>query len=126
MNKNKAPITYPSNSITPTIITTNMNQPHQVPTQNQQQESQQHHGEPSKSSNNQSQPPNLPEFFMYPENIINEGVNACSRSILGKIITDKSIHISSIQNGLESIWGSPQGLKVQEIEGKILQFFMDK
>jgi hypothetical protein len=27
---------------------------------------------------------------------------------------------------LDSIWGAPQGLKVQEIEGKILQFFMDK
>jgi hypothetical protein len=27
--------------------------------------------------------------------------------------------------GLESIWGSPAGLKIQEHEGKILQFFMD-
>jgi hypothetical protein len=131
MNKNKAPITYPSNSITPTITINTMNQPqnqpHQIPTQNQpQQEKQKQCGESSNSFNHQTHQQNLPEFFVYPENIINEGVNACSRSILGKIITYKSIHISSIQNGLESIWGSPQGLKVQEIEGRILQFFMDK
>ncbi|MCH93704.1 DUF4283 domain protein, partial [Trifolium medium] len=67
-----------------------------------------------------------PGFFVYPETVINEGINACKKSLLGKIITDKSIHVSSIQNGLESIWGSPQGLKIQEIEGGILQFFMQK
>jgi hypothetical protein len=65
-------------------------------------------------------------FFVYPENIIDEGVNACKKSILGKIITEKPIHVSSIQNGLENIWGSPQGLKIQEIEKGILQFFTNK
>jgi hypothetical protein len=65
-------------------------------------------------------------FFVYPENIINEGINACKKGHLGKIITEKPIHVSSIQNGLESIWGSPQGLKIQEIEGGILQFFTTK
>jgi hypothetical protein len=57
--------------------------------------------------------------------IINEGVSACKKSLLGKIITSKSIHVSSIQMGLENIRGSPLGLKIQEIEGNILQFFMD-
>jgi hypothetical protein len=28
--------------------------------------------------------------------------------------------------GLDNIWGTPSGFKVQEIEGKILQFFMDE
>ncbi|CAJ2642331.1 unnamed protein product [Trifolium pratense] len=63
-------------------------------------------------------------FSYYPDSIIEDGVKACQSSILGKIITDKHIHVSSIQNGLESIWGSPPGLKIQEIEGKILQFFI--
>jgi hypothetical protein len=65
-------------------------------------------------------------FFVYPEKIINNGVNACQRSNLGKIITEKPIHISSIQRGLEQIWGTPAGLKIQEIEGGILQCFMDR
>jgi hypothetical protein len=58
--------------------------------------------------------------------VIEEGVKACQGSILGKIITEKPIHVSSIQNGLDNIWGSPEGLKIQEIEGKILQFYMNK
>jgi hypothetical protein len=65
-------------------------------------------------------------FFVYPEKIINEGLSACQNSILGKIITEKPIHVNSIQNGLDSIWGAPNGLKIQEIEKGILQFFVSK
>ncbi|GAU36081.1 hypothetical protein TSUD_320470 [Trifolium subterraneum] len=68
---------------------------------------------------------NIPRSFLYAESIIHEGINTCKRSIIGKIITDKPIHISSIQNGLESIWGSPVGLKIQELEGKIIQFYIN-
>jgi hypothetical protein len=41
-------------------------------------------------------------------------------------LTDKSIHVNSIQNRLDSIWGAPAGLKIQELGGRILQFFMTK
>jgi hypothetical protein len=74
----------------------------------------------------QQDPRKRPGFFVYPEKVINNGVNACQRSVLGRIITEKTIHTSSIQNGLESIWGSPIGLRIQEIDGGILQFFMDR
>ncbi|PNY08539.1 ribonuclease H [Trifolium pratense] len=81
------------------------------------------------SSNARNQTPlqsNIPRSFLYSDNVIHEGLSACNHSIIGKIITAKPIHISSIQNGLESIWGSPPGLKVQELGGKILQFFMNE
>jgi hypothetical protein len=90
------------------------------------QEKHQYRGESSQPNNQDTQQQKLPEFFVYPKGIIEEGVTACARSIIGKIITNKFIHVSSIQNGLESIWGSPPGLKVQEIEGKLLQFCMDR
>jgi hypothetical protein len=83
--------------------------------------------------NNSSSPdpqPQTPQpasnFFVYSETIIHEGVQACSRSLLGRFITDKPIHIHSIQTGLSNIWGNPAGLQIQEIEGQIIQFFMDK
>ncbi|WJX27831.1 hypothetical protein P8452_16612 [Trifolium repens] len=79
----------------------------------------------SPESSTANQDPKIPAFSFYPEQVIEEGVRACQSSILGKIITDKSIHVGSIQNGLDSIWGSPAGLKIQEIEGKILQFYMN-
>jgi hypothetical protein len=103
-----------------------MNQLQQNSYQQDPQENHQNRGESSQTNNQENQQQKLPEFFVYPEGIIEEGVTACNRSIIGKIITNKSIHVSSIQNGLESIWGSPPGLKVQEIEGKLLQFFMDR
>jgi hypothetical protein len=127
MQITKNQINQPKNSTNSQLIINTMNQVHQDHTQTQIPSEQHYHtGESSNANNQNTQPQTPPQFFVYPENIIKEGVSACSRSILGRIITDKTIHSSSIQNGLESIWGSPQGLKVQEIEGKILQFFMDK
>jgi hypothetical protein len=41
-------------------------------------------------------------YFVYPENIINGGVNACKKIIIGKITTEEPIHVSSIQNSLEN------------------------
>ncbi|MCH84338.1 zinc CCHC-type-like protein [Trifolium medium] len=81
--------------------------------------------ESSNTRNAPSSKPNIPRSFLYSDTIINEGINACKRSIIGKIITDKPIHVSSIQNGLENIWGAPPGLKIQVLEGKLLQFFMN-
>jgi hypothetical protein len=82
---------------------------------------------PESSSARNSNPhhQNLPRSFLYDDSTVNEGVNICQCSIIGKIITDKPIHVKSIQNGLESIWGSPPGLKIQALEGKLLQFFVN-
>ncbi|MCH82220.1 hypothetical protein A2U01_0003021 [Trifolium medium] len=87
------------------------------------------HEDIPESSNARNQNPpqsNIPRSFLYSDNVIHEGLPACTHSIIGKIITAKPIHVGSIQNGLESIWGAPPGLKVQELGGKILQFFMNE
>jgi hypothetical protein len=81
---------------------------------------------PTEQKQQEPTPSRKPSFFVYPEKSIHEGINACQNSILGKIITEKPIHISSIQNGLDNIWGSPEGLNIQEIEKGIIQFFMSK
>jgi hypothetical protein len=79
----------------------------------------------SSTARNHTPPPNfIPRSYLYLESVINEGIQACNISIIGKIITDKPIHVNSIQNGLENIWGAPAGLKIQELGGKILQFFL--
>jgi hypothetical protein len=118
----------PSNTFTTHLIIPSSHHQNTQPNQTQKETPTYQYANGESSNTNQQDLPSqkLPEFFVYPEGIIEEGVSSCTRSIIGKIITDKSIHVSSIQNGLESIWGAPQGLKVQEIEGKLLQFFMDK
>jgi hypothetical protein len=133
MQNSQKTIITPSNPFTTNLTINTLNQFQQIPNHQKQQtphqESQgrsQFMGESSNTSQQNTQQSKLPEFFVYPEGIVKEGVEACNRSIIGKIITGKSIHVNSIQNGLESIWGAPSGLKVQEIEGKLLQFFIDK
>ncbi|MCI15385.1 DUF4283 domain protein, partial [Trifolium medium] len=115
-----------------TSITTPQNKTLTINTQNHQDNTQHnsHHTyyteipESSTARNNPPPQSNIPRSFLYSDTVINEGLNACKRSIIGKIITDKHVHVNSIQNGLESIWGSPPGLKIQVLEGKLLQFFM--
>jgi hypothetical protein len=92
----------------------------------QRQSEQQTHSPQQNKDQQEPSPSRKPSFFVYPEKSIHEGINACQNSILGKIITEKPIHISSIQNGLDNIWGSPEGLNIQEIEKGIIQFFMSK
>jgi hypothetical protein len=110
-------ILQPSNSFATHLIIPSSHHQNTQPNQKQKETPtyQYVNGESSNTNQNQQDLPSqkLPEFFVYPEGIIEEGVSSCTRSIIGKIITDKSIHVSSIQNGLESIWGAPQGLKVQ-------------
>jgi hypothetical protein len=74
-----------------------MNEPTQPRQKNHNESEQQYHDKDLQD------PTKRPGFFVYPEKIINNGVNACQRSILGRIITEKTIHTNSIQNGLESI-----------------------
>jgi hypothetical protein len=58
----------------------------------------------SSSTRNQNHTQNsIPRSFLYSDQEINEGLSACNNSFLGKIITDKPIYASSIQNRLESI-----------------------
>jgi hypothetical protein len=46
-------------------------------------------GESSNTNKQETKNQELPEFFVYPEGIIEEGVSSCTRSVIGKIITDK-------------------------------------
>ncbi|KAK2374338.1 hypothetical protein QL285_075310 [Trifolium repens] len=71
--------------------------------------------EPPQSKSQPTPNPRIPRSFLYSEVDIQDGIQACSQSVIGKIITDKHIHVNSTQNGLESIWGAPQGLKIQEV-----------
>ncbi|KAJ1375649.1 Zinc finger, CCHC-type [Sesbania bispinosa] len=79
-----------------------------MPTDNRQQE------------NNTSNPPS---FIIYDEEDVVEGVELCSKSLIGKIITQKPIHLNSVQSALEGIWCNPVGFRMEEIFPKTFQFF---
>ncbi|KAJ1396138.1 ribonuclease H [Sesbania bispinosa] len=52
----------------------------------------------------QGDSPDTPEedtpLIIYDDEDINEAIHACSRSLVGRIITEKPIHTNSLQNAL--------------------------
>jgi hypothetical protein len=69
---------------------------------------------------------NSDPFFYYQESDVQENINKCKHSLIGKLLSEKIITTQTIFNTLSGIWGNPTGLKVNELEGKILQIQLDK
>lgn len=65
-------------------------------------------------------------FFYYQDDHVQESIDLCNNSVLGKILADKHIPSQVLFNSLAGIWGNPAGFKINELENKILQFKMDK
>jgi hypothetical protein len=65
-------------------------------------------------------------FFYYQEAHVQDSINQCKNSILGKVLSEKPISIQVLHNSLSGIWCNPSGFKISELEGKILQIRMDK
>jgi hypothetical protein len=56
-------------------------------------------------------------FACTKEEHIQEGVNLCTNSLIGKILSNKPILKSILQHSLQGIWGNPAGFTINEIEG---------
>lgn len=65
-------------------------------------------------------------FFYYQDSHVQDSLNQCKISIIGKILSNKPISNQVLHNTLTGIWSNPMGFKIAEIEGRILQFKMDK
>ncbi|KAJ1399474.1 Zinc knuckle CX2CX4HX4C [Sesbania bispinosa] len=77
-------------------------------------------GDPSETPDD-----NVP-LIIYDDEDINEAIHVCSRSLVGKIITEKPIHTNSLQNALSWIWCNPKGLKIEEVRDKTFQIFFEE
>lgn len=65
-------------------------------------------------------------FFFYQDSHVQDSINHCKNSILGKILAEKPISTQILHSTLSGIWCNPQGFQLSEIEGKVLQIRMDK
>ncbi|KAJ1431055.1 Zinc finger, CCHC-type [Sesbania bispinosa] len=66
-----------------------------------------------------------PNFVIYDEEDVVEGIDHCSKSLIGQIFTQKPIHLNSMQNALGGIWCNPLGFRMEEVFPKTFQFFFD-
>jgi len=88
--------------------------------------------EPAQNQNNQDQEDanieenNSDPFCYYQDIHVQDSIDQCNHNLIGKILTDKSISSQVLYSSLSGIWCNPTGLKIHELEGKLLQIKMDK
>ena len=68
----------------------------------------------------------IDSFCYYQDSRVQDNIDHCNNSIIGKILADKPKSNQVVFNSLSGIWCNPAGLKINELEGKILQIKMDK
>lgn len=66
-----------------------------------------------------------PSFLVYEEDDIQEQEEEKSVCILGKVVTEKSIHRGFMQATLENVWCNPRNLIVKEIDTTIFKLSFD-
>jgi hypothetical protein len=62
---------------------------------------------------------------MYKEEHVAEGISTCNNTLIGKILSSKTILKPVLQNSLQGIWGDPKGFAITEIEGGFFHITMD-
>jgi hypothetical protein len=62
---------------------------------------------------------------MYKEEHVAEGITTCNNTLIGKILSNKSILKPVLFSTLQGIWGNPKGLVITEIEGGFFHISMD-
>ncbi|KAK2406057.1 hypothetical protein QL285_041841 [Trifolium repens] len=126
---------------TPTYQSHHTNNQHQNPSHNETlqqqtnnyQENHYQEGQrtPPTAQNNGHQSSNSPStseegpFCWYQEDLIQEGIQNCQQSLIGKLLTEKIIPKQIIQNTLLGIWGNPKGFQLSEVEGGFYHITME-
>ncbi|KAJ1422241.1 Zinc knuckle CX2CX4HX4C [Sesbania bispinosa] len=67
-----------------------------------------------------------PPIILYDEEDVLEGLKSCSKSLLGRIVTQKPIHTNNLHNALSGIWCQPKGFRIEEVAQKTFQFFFEE
>lgn len=58
----------------------------------------------------------------YEDQDIAYGIRACETSLLGRVLTKKTVNRYAIEVAFANIWDKPAGFKVEEVELKLFQF----
>ncbi|MED6121547.1 hypothetical protein PIB30_031308, partial [Stylosanthes scabra] len=54
---------------------------------------------------------------------IQGGLQRCSKSLIGRLMADRSFSVGTIESALHSIWSQPKGFKAIDNGGNKFQFF---
>ena len=65
-------------------------------------------------------------LIIFDEQDVAQGVEVCERSLISRVVTEKSINKASFQNAMTNMWGVKEGLKIVEIQEKLFQLFFEE
>ncbi|RYR33935.1 hypothetical protein Ahy_A10g048624 [Arachis hypogaea] len=54
---------------------------------------------------------------------VREGIQGCENSLIGRLLTEKSINSAWIQSAIQNIWKKPKGLRIVELKPRFTIFF---
>jgi hypothetical protein len=95
---------------------------HQSPQENQEPvQNQEFHQSENGIDDSTSDP-----FFYYQDSHVQDSIQQCNNSLIGKILFEKPISTQIFYNTLNGIWCNPLGLKINELEGKLYQIQLEK
>ncbi|RYR73126.1 hypothetical protein Ahy_A02g007450 [Arachis hypogaea] len=66
------------------------------------------------------------EYIEYEERDVEEGVQKSKHSVVGKLITTKTINPVWVHTTMNNIWRKPVGFNMIEIRPKLYQFFFER
>lgn len=85
-----------------------------------------HNHNNKRQEDDQAEETNSEPLFYYQDSHVQESIDQCNLSIIGKILAEKPISAQVLYNSLFGIWCKHMGLKITELEGKLLQIKMDR
>ncbi|KAJ1377597.1 Reverse transcriptase zinc-binding domain [Sesbania bispinosa] len=64
-------------------------------------------------------------LIVFDEEDIQDGLQDCKNNVIGKLLTEKSVHVNSLSNAFNSMWNAPKGFKVFDLGEKLFQIFFE-
>ncbi|RYQ87864.1 hypothetical protein Ahy_B09g095407 [Arachis hypogaea] len=66
------------------------------------------------------------QIIQFGEEDIKEGLEKCTRSLVGRLMADRKFSAGTLEAALLAIWRQPVGFKVLDHGGNVFQFFFEK
>ncbi|XP_057720054.1 uncharacterized protein LOC130934508 [Arachis stenosperma] len=57
---------------------------------------------------------------------IEESLQICAKSLIGRILADRSFGVGTVEGAMRAIWSHPEGFKIMDLGDNLFQFFFEK
>ncbi|XP_025635850.1 uncharacterized protein [Arachis hypogaea] len=66
------------------------------------------------------------DIIVFGKEEIEESLQICAKSLIGRILADRSFGVGTVEGAMRTIWSHPKGFKVMDLGDNLFQFFFEK